>query len=182
MVPAKHNNNNTPALVSFREGINKIQEDLKSAIQAGTIVDRLPECTVKHYFTPQDDKFGCFTYAREMTIPTDTFIIGKIHRHQHLNIISKGSVSVITEHGPKKYVGPTTFVSEPGTKRAVYAEEGTIWTTIHTVSYGTEADLDKIEAEVIAPSYEDLNLLCDNKELTMLQYELFDNEPAGGVA
>lgn len=166
---------NTLKLVSFRENVTKIQEELLRAIAEGTIVDQLPKCTVKHYFTPQDEKFGSFTYAREMTIPEDTVIIGKIHRHRHLNIISKGSVSVMTEHGPMHYVGPATFVSEMGTKRAVYAKEGTIWTTIHTVSYGTEEDLDKIEAEVIAPSYEDLNLISTVKELTMLQYNLFND-------
>lgn len=176
IVPAS---NNTLKLVSFRENITKIQDGLLSAIAAGTIVDQLPQCTVRHYFTPKDEKFGGFTYAREMTIPKDTVIIGKIHRHRHLNIISQGSVCVMTEHGPMHYIGPATFVSEMGTKRAVYAEEGTIWTTIHTVSYGTEQDLDKIEAEVIAPSYEDLNLISTAKELTMLQYDLFNE---GGVA
>ena len=166
--------NNTLQLVSFRENLGIVEEGMLEAIAEGTIPDKLKECTVRHYFTPQDDKFGSFTYAREMFIPKDIVIIGKLHRHQHLNIISQGRVSVMTEHGPKHYVGPTTFVSEMGTKRAVYAEEGTIWTTIHTVSYGSEKDLDKIEAEVIAPSYEDLNLISTVKELNMLQHNLFD--------
>jgi len=172
-------NSNTLALVSFRENITKIQSGLIDAIANGAIEDTLKECTIKHYFTPQDDTFGCYTYAREMTIPKDTVIIGKLHRHKHLNIISQGRVSVVTEHGPKHYVAPCTFISEVGTKRAVYAEEGTIWTTIHTVSYGSEKDLDKIEAEVIAPSYEDLNLISTVKELTMLQHF---NNVEGGVA
>ena len=171
---------NTLELVSFRENITKIQSSLLQSIADGVIPDTLGECTVKHCFTPQDETFGCYTYAREMTIPKDTVIIGKLHRHKHLNIISQGSVMVATEHGNKHYTAPCTFISEVGTKRAVYAEEGTIWTTIHTVSYGSEEDLDKIEAEVIAPSYEDLNLISTVKELTMLQYNLFDTD--GGVA
>lgn len=161
---------NTLATVTFRENIAKVQDDLLKAVAEGVIEDALKDCTVRHYFTPMDVKFGSYTYAREMTIPKDTVIIGKIHRHQHLNIISKGSVSVVTEHGPKRYYAPCTFVSELGTKRAVYAEEDTIWTTIHTTSYGCEADLDKIEAEVIAPSYGDLNLISTIKELNMLQF------------
>lgn len=171
---------NTLAVVAFRENILKIQSGLIKAIADGAIEDTLPQCTVKHYFTPQDEKFGSYTYAREMTIPTDTVIIGKIHRHRHLNIISQGKVSVITEHGPKHYTAPCTFVSEMGTKRAVHAKEGTIWTTIHTVSYGSEEHLDKIEAEVIAPSYEALNLISSVKELdTMLTFNV---TPEGGAA
>lgn len=164
------NNNNTLAQVSFRENINKVENAMLELIADGATQNTLISCTVKHFFTPQDEKFKSFTYAREMTIPEDTIIIGKIHRHQHLNIISQGSVKVITEQGLKHFVGPCTFVSEIGTKRAVYAEKDTIWTTIHTVSYGSEKDLDKIEAEVIAPSYEDLNLISTVKELTMLQF------------
>lgn len=160
---------NTLELVSFRENITTVQDGLLEAIAGGHIESTLERCSVKHYFTPQDDKFRCFTYAREMTIPKGTVIIGKLHRHKHLNIISKGSVSVATEHGPKHYTAPCTFISELGTKRAVYAQEDTVWTTIHTVSYGEEKDLDKIEAEVIACSYEDLNLICTVKELTMLE-------------
>ena len=171
---------NTLSLVSFRENILEVQSGLLEAIAEGVIVDTLKECTVKHYFTPQDDTFKCYTYAREMTIPKDTLIIGKLHRHKHLNIISQGSVSVITEHGTKHFDAPCTFVSEVGTKRAVYAKEGTIWTTIHTVSYGREEDLDKIEAEVIAPSYADLNLISTVKELTtMLQFN--NDNTDGGV-
>jgi hypothetical protein len=37
-----------------------------------------------------------------MFIPKGTVIIGKIHRHQHLNFILQGKVSVATEFG-KKY-------------------------------------------------------------------------------
>jgi hypothetical protein len=173
-----YHNSNTLELVSFRENLTKVQEGMLKAIADGVAPSTLEDCTVKHYFTPQDDKFGCYTYAREMTIPFDTVIIGKLHRHRHLNIISKGRVSVITEHGPKHYIAPCTFISEVGTKRAVYAEADTLWTTIHTVSYGREEDLDKIEAEVIAPSYEDLNLISTVKELTMM----LNSNNEGGVA
>jgi hypothetical protein len=173
---------NSLAKVVFRESITKIQNGLLEAIAAGVVPDTLGDCTVKHYFTPIDDKFGCYTYAREMFIPRDTVIIGKLHRHQHLNIISQGSVAVVTEHGTKRFVGPCAFVSEVGTKRAVYAEEGTMWTTLHTVSYGREEDLDKIEDEVIAPSYNDLNLISTVKELEiMLQLKANKEATMGGV-
>ena len=171
---------NTAQLVSFRENITKVQAGLLENIAAGVIADTLPTCTVKHYFTPQDEKFKSYTYAREMTIPKDTVIIGKLHRHRHLNIISKGKVTVATEAGKVSFIGPCTFVSEEGTKRAVYANEDTIWTTIHTVSYGSEADLDKIEKEVIAETYEDLDLISTIKELNTMLHQ--DSVTEGGVA
>jgi len=103
-----------------------------------------------------------------MTIPKGTFIIGKIHKHQHLNIFSRGKVRVFTEFGEKRLEAPCTFVSEVGLKRAVYAEEDTMWTTVHLTEFGSESELDRIEDEVISPSYEDMGLPCSIGDLTKL--------------
>jgi len=104
---------------------------------------------VKHYFAP-----GC--YAREMLIPKDCLIVGKIHKHEHLNTIAYGSVSVATLGGVNTYQGHNTFVSSPGIQRVVLALEDTMWTTYHPTN---ETDLEKIEDEVIAKSYDDQEFL-----------------------
>lgn len=127
---------------SKQTGARKQLFDLQS-----TVCD-LPEvdCPLQHVFAPG-------AYARTIFIPAGTVIVGKIHKHQHLNILSKGEVTVFTEGGGKEELsGPLTMVSPPGTKRAVYAHTDTVWTTIHLTE---ETDLDKIEAHVIAPTYED---------------------------
>lgn len=162
---------NAPEKVKFRQDVLAVQEGMRSLIDSGQIQDALPDCTLTHYFTPKDDKYGCHAYAREMFIPKGTVIIGKIHRHQHLNFISKGKVTVITEFGRKQLEAPCTFVSEVGLKRAVYAEEDTLWTTVHLTEHGREEDLDKIEEEVIAPSYGDLGLLASVEELLKIEKE-----------
>jgi len=105
------------------------------------------ECPVTHHFAPG-------LYAREILLPAGIRIIGKIHRHAHVNTISKGRVTVFTEFGSQELVAPVTFVSKPGTKRAVVAHEDTIWTTYHPTN---ETDLAKIEDYVIAPSFEALD-------------------------
>lgn len=87
-------------------------------------------------------------YAREITIPKDTLLTGHIHRFEHLNIISKGDITVWTEDGMKRLQAPCTLISRPGTKRIGYAHEETVWTTIHAC---TERDIEKIEAELVIP-------------------------------
>ena len=94
---------------------------------------------VSHCFAPG-------AYARTMLIPAGTLIVGKIHRHEHLNIISYGDVSVATYEGPERLFGFNIFKSAPNVKRAVYANEDTMWTTIHPTN---ETDLEKIEDDVI---------------------------------
>lgn len=107
------------------------------------------ECPVRHIFAPG-------LYAREMTIPEGIVIVGKIHKHAHVNTLSKGRCSVMTEFGPMELVAPCSFVSQPGTKRVVIAHEETVWTTYHPTD---ETDVEKIEEQIIAPSYDALPLL-----------------------
>ena len=159
---------NAPSKVRFREAILTVQDGLQQLIDSGAVQSTLENCTLKHYFTPKDEKYNCCTYAREMMIPKGTLIIGKIHRHQHLNFISKGKVKVFTEFGEKYLTAPCTFVSEVGLKRAVYAEEDTLWTTVHLTEFEKESELDKIEQEVIAPSYGEINAITSIAELSPL--------------
>ena len=150
---------NTIEKVKFREDILTVQHGLQSLVDSGVVESVADDCTLKHYFTPKDDKYGCHVYAREIFLPKGSVVVGKIHRHQHLNFISKGKVTVFTEFGQKHLTAPCTFISEVGLKRAVYAEEDTTWTTVHLTEFGTEDDLDKIEDEVIAPQYGELGLI-----------------------
>jgi len=123
---------------NFRDSILGLQNELLGMDQV--------DCPVTHHFAPS-------VYAREIFMPAGAVVVGKIHKHAHLNIISKGKVIVSTEFGKKQLVAPCTFVSEAGTKRAVYIVEDCIWTTIHPTE---ETDLEKIEEHVIAKDYDAL--------------------------
>lgn len=157
--------------VSFREKVLTVENGMKKAIEEGDIESTLEDCLLTHHFTPKDDKYGCHTYAREMFIPKDTVIIGKIHRHQHLNFIMKGQVSVATEFGKKYFTAPCIFISEVGLKRAVYAEEDTIWVTVHLTEHTGEENLNKVEQEVIAPSYDAMNLISNLNDMKQIKSE-----------
>jgi quercetin dioxygenase-like cupin family protein len=156
---------NSVAKIQFRENIINVQEGILKMIADGAVKDTLPDCKLTHYYAPIDENYGCGTYARQMFIPKGTLIIGKIHRHQHLNFIMQGKVSVSTEFGPKYFEAPCIFVSEVGLKRAVIAEEDTIWVTVHLTKHLGEENLAKMEEEVIAPSYKELGLIDSTKDL-----------------
>ena len=156
---------NTYGKVKFRENILNVQEGMLKMIAEGVVKDTLPDCKLTHYYAPIDETYGCGTYARQMFIPKGTLIVGKIHRHQHLNFIMQGKVSVSTEFGAKYFEAPCIFVSEVGLKRAVVAEEDTLWVTVHLTKHLGEENLDKMEEEVIAPSYKELGLIDSTKDL-----------------
>ena len=156
--------------VKAREGVVNLQKAMEDGLESGMFSP--DQSTLKHYFAPVVDEYGCGTYAREIHLPKGSLVVGKIHRHSHINIISKGKVSVATEHGKKYYTAPCTFVSEVGLKRAVLVEEDTIWTTIHLTQHLGEDKLGKIEEEVIAEFYEDIGLITSEEELKSLDGEL----------
>ncbi len=115
-------------------------ERLENLIRQGEQVDLPP----KHYFSDG-------IYAREITIPAGTVLTGKMHRTEHINVVSRGCITVWTEGGMKRISAPFTFVSKPGTKRAGYAHEETVWTTFHS-NPDNERDLLLLEDALIIPA------------------------------
>jgi len=136
-----------------RDAVCNLENTIKSEILAGNMESAEDEFLLNHHFTEESEEFGCFTYAREMFLPKGTVVVGKIHKHDHVNVISLGRVIVVTEFGKREYKAPITFISEVGLKRAVYVLEDTVWTTVHLTKNAGEDNLDKIEKEVIADSY-----------------------------
>jgi hypothetical protein len=97
--------------------------------------------------------FAPGAYARTLKLDKDSLVVGKIHKHSHINVISYGHVLVMTEgEGLLELRGPLVFASSPGAKRVVLALEETLWTTVHVTE---ETDLEKVENHVIAKTYED---------------------------
>lgn len=106
-------------------------------------------------------------YAREIVIPPDTVLTGKIHTHEHLNIISKGTILIFTDQGFKKFKAPCTLISPPGTKRVGYALEETVWTTIHA-NPEEILDFEILEKKFVRDRYNEQELLTD-EELDLLK-------------
>jgi hypothetical protein len=138
--------------IKFRREILALQEMIGALPTALTAADY----ETRHYFTPIDKTFGCAAYARVIILPKGHVVIGKIHKHGHLNFILQGRVSVATEFGKKYFAAPAVFVSEPGLKRAVLVEEECMWATVHLTEHPGEENLARIEDEVIAKTYGEL--------------------------
>ena len=120
--------------------IMRLQDEMLKLKQA--------DVPVKHYFA---NGF----YAREMTMPEGCTVVGKIHKSEHLCILSKGKVELVSEEKTETLEAPYTYVSKPGAKRALYAHSEVVWTTVHK---SDETDLDKLEDQLIAESFTQLEV------------------------
>ncbi len=140
---------NYPDSKYVREGIMKLESALGTLEQG--------DFPLLHHWA--DGQYG-----REIFIRAGSLLVGKIHKHSHLNIISMGECTVITEFGLSRIKAPKTFVSQPGTKRALYAHTDTIWTTVHVTDKTTEAEA---EEEIIAKDYAEYDELAFRRNLSL---------------
>tara|TARA_R110002167_G_scaffold6249_7_gene28544 strand:- start:2718 stop:3218 length:501 start_codon:yes stop_codon:yes gene_type:complete len=149
---AENTNTYVDIVTQRREKIINLQEKMVRMLAEDVLPEGKTDFSDQliHHFAPN-------LYAREMHIPQGQVIVGKIHKHAHVNNISVGKIAVSTEFGEVEvYEAPHQWVSQPGTKRAVLAVEDTIWTTYHPTK---ETDLSLIEEQVIAKDFEELDAM-----------------------
>jgi len=123
-----------------RGAINKVEEALRSNIEESVGI-----VTTHH--------FGGGCCSREMFLPAGTLAVGKIHRHEYINIILKGTVIITTEYGDCTVEGPCTWVGKSGTKAAAYAVTDVLWSNVFRADTMDLRELEEIE---IVESYEKL--------------------------
>jgi hypothetical protein len=75
-------------------------------------------------------------------------LVGKVHATEHIFMVIKGDITLVTEDGRKRVQAPYQAVCRPGIKRAGYAHTEVICANIHITD---ETDLDKLEADLIIP-------------------------------
>lgn len=137
-------------------------KDARSKIMALEAVmmampERQIEIKTTHHFAPG-------VYMREIFIPRNTTLTGKIHKTEHLNILSQGELTVWTDEGMKRLSASTVIKSQPGIKRVGYAHEDSVWITVHPNVAG-ETDVEKIEEMLIAKSFDEVLAYLEPKQL-----------------
>jgi len=105
-----------------------------------------------HYFAPG-------MYGRELTVPAGMVLTGKIHKHGHFLLCTKGRATVVDEFGRYEVSAGYMQHSKPGAKRAVLAHEDTTFVTVHLNPTDTR-DLVAIEAEHIEPEGPEMQALA----------------------
>ena len=153
--------------VQLKASVVALEHAINDGISDGTLTDTADQCPVTHHFAPPVEEYGCGTYARELLIPKGVVIVGKIHRHSHLAFLMQGEVVIVSESGKQQIKAPHTFVSPVGAKRAFYAVEDSIITTVHLTKHTDEPD---IEQEVISETFTELGL--EEPDLQMFYTEL----------
>ena len=90
---------------------------------------------------PVTHRFINGMYAREIIIPADTLLTGRVHKNPYVDIMLSGDIEVATPDGIRRLQGTHILEGLPGRKRAGYAYQDTRWITVHRTN---ETDPDKM--------------------------------------
>tara|TARA_R110000824_G_scaffold107239_4_gene253295 strand:+ start:3182 stop:3640 length:459 start_codon:yes stop_codon:yes gene_type:complete len=133
-----------------RSGIMELQEHLTNYVDGENIVKGDSEVfPLKHTFTDG-------IYIRQMSMKKDSFVIGKIHKHNHVWFLLTGEISVADENDTVDHVAPCYVEAPAGSKRMIYAHKDSIWVNVHANPTNTQ-DLEELEELIIAKDYEEFN-------------------------
>jgi hypothetical protein len=134
--------------------MNELQAPGRAKLAAvGLLIAEMPQIDV-----PLAHHFAQGVYARSGVIPKGAAFVGRVHLQSQVNIISSGDITILTETGLVRLVGPCVWASPAGAQRAAYAHEETFWTTV----LGTEkTDPDEVYRTCTAANHEDARLALD---------------------
>ncbi len=92
-------------------------------------------------------------YIRKIFMPAGHILTSKIHKKDHPYFVLSGEVDVLTEEGTVRIKAPYWGITKAGTKRVILTIKSCVWITCHATE---EKDLGRIEEEIIAKSFTDL--------------------------
>jgi quercetin dioxygenase-like cupin family protein len=144
--------NNVPT----REQIERLQMEM-SAMPQAELQLAADAMQTEHYFHGG-------MYARKLTRPAGTLIVGKVHKQDHYFLCAKGEIIAWTEGGMKHLYAGDIVQSKPGTKRVTLSVTDAIGITLHKTD---KTDLDEIEKDLIEP--DELALFDSNNKLKPLK-------------
>lgn len=132
---------------SMREKVEQLEEALLGVPQV--------HCPVDHFTAPG-------MIARRMQIPAGTVVVGAIHKVEHLIVIAKGRLRIVTDDGTRDVAAGDVFTCRPGMKNAVTALEDSAWVNFFATD---ETDPDRLVDLVTESKADDLLGRAKNKQL-----------------
>jgi quercetin dioxygenase-like cupin family protein len=132
-------------LKNINLSVDEIQDIIVNSdigVGDGKSIANIPEIPIKHLFADQ-------IYIRQMEMKQGQIVVGAIHNHLHAWFLMKGRV-LINNNGEKiEHIAPCYTLSQPGSKRFIYALEDSIFVNVHKNPSNTK-DIEKLEKEIVS--------------------------------
>lgn len=131
----------------FDEAIHNLPAGRENILRLEHAVSKLPQydCPLKHYFVDG-------LYVREIFIPAGCVLVGYIHMFPCITTVSKGRILINDGAGSKEIAAPYTVAVPPGSKKAGYALEDTVWSDAY-VNADNLQDIEALERRLTADTH-----------------------------
>lgn len=143
-----------------KEAEQASQEEMRGKIlQLESALMSMPqiEIPIEHHFAPG-------IYMRQMTMPMGSVVTGKIHKTEHMCVLSKGTVTVVTDTETRTLTAPAIVHSMPGVKRALHALSDVVWVNVHH-NPTNEKDEDKIDDLFVVDTFDQFLEFTEKKQI-----------------
>lgn len=124
--------------VTYGKGFEPVpaQSMRQKVEQLEAAMARLPQvhCPITHFTAPGQ-------MARRIEIPAGTVVTGAVHKVEHLVVIAKGRLRIVTDEGTRDVVAGDVITCMPGMKNAVTALEDSAWVNVFATE---ETDPDRL--------------------------------------
>jgi hypothetical protein len=107
----------------YTRNVEQLIDNLSSIDNSNETTELLLNDNVKEYFANG-------MYARELTIPSNTALISRIHMEEGISVLSEGTIVVMDREGYREISAPYTFVSPEGTQRIGYTLTKCTWVSL----------------------------------------------------
>tara|TARA_R100000541_G_scaffold58827_1_gene70787 strand:+ start:14 stop:472 length:459 start_codon:yes stop_codon:yes gene_type:complete len=133
--------------IEYRKSLVDLEKELKHQAKSNNelVVGDSDKFPLKHTFAHG-------IYVREMKMQKDTFVLGKIHQHDHIWFLLTGKLLIETGEGIEEYIAPCYVKATGGTQRLIRAIEDSIFVNVHTNPNNSE-NIKELEEEIIAKNY-----------------------------
>lgn len=114
--------------------------------------------------------FANGAYVREMMLPAGTIVVGRIHKHETINILLEGEITVIDESGARSdFKAPHMFIAPAGNQKAAITRTPIRWLNSWACET-TDPDeaLDLLTCETMEEYNSYMKALEDEKSLKLI--------------
>ena len=111
-------------------------------LEMGNSIAEVPDIPISHFFADQ-------IYIRQMNMKQDQIVVGAIHNHLHVWFLMKGRVIINNNGEIVEHIAPCYTISEPGSKRLIYALEDSIFVNVHKNPSNTK-NIEELEKDIVS--------------------------------
>jgi hypothetical protein len=142
----------------YIQEVSKLEEALMNSDDSRVLKGKKSEL-----IAPLNHTFCHGIYVREMFVKEGSCLIGKIHKHDHVWFLMKGSLLIATQDGTKKVEAPFYNMSKAGTKRVGYALEDCLFINI-CPNPDNKTNIEELEKDIVVDNYKEYKqFLINNK-------------------